>query len=108
MDVNVGLGIGYNGSKVNQYKKRKSWTSLNILLTRVDVNHLTGRQRLDPGFVNDVHYELMQYGMAFVTDTSRENFYLVPVSQAENWRDRLESHFEKELFCNIYPIEKSG
>ncbi|OXE31261.1 hypothetical protein CA163_19015, partial [Vibrio parahaemolyticus] len=26
-----------------------------VLLTREDVNHLTGRQRLDPGFVNDVH-----------------------------------------------------
>ncbi len=29
-----------------------------VYLTREDVNHLTGRQRLDPGFVNDVHYEL--------------------------------------------------
>ena len=77
-------------------------------LTREDVNHLIGRQRLDPGFVNDVHYELMQYGIAFVTDTSRENFYLIPVSQAENWREKLEYHFEKELFCNIIPIEKSG
>ena len=84
-------------------RHRFSSETKGVLLTRVDVNHLTGRQRLDPGFVNDVHYELMQYGMAFVTDTSRENFYLVPVSQAENWRDRLESHFEKELFCNIYP-----
>ncbi len=79
-----------------------------VFLTREDVNQLTGRQRLDPGFVNDVHYELMQHGMTFVTDMSRENFYLVPVSKAQNWRERLEYHFEKELFCNIYPIGKSG
>ena len=71
-------------------------------------SQLTGRQRLDPSFVNDVHYELMQYGMAFVTDTSRESFYLVPVSQTKNWREQLEYQFEKEMFCNIYPIEKSG
>ncbi|MDH5927916.1 hypothetical protein AB4169_19910 [Vibrio lentus] len=79
-----------------------------ISISREDINQLTGRQRLDPSFVNDVHYELMQYGMAFVTDTSRESFYLVPVSQAKNWREQLEYQFEKEMFCNIYPIEKSG
>ena len=79
-----------------------------VSLTREDLNSLTGRQRVHPGFINDVHYELMQYGMAFVTDTSRENFYLVHVSQASNWRERLEYQFEKDLFCNIYPIEKSG
>jgi hypothetical protein len=89
-------------------RHRFSSETKGVFLTREDLNHLTGRQRLDPGFVNDVHYELMQYGMAFVTDTSRENFYLVPVAQSENWRERLEYHFEKELFCNIYPIEKSG
>ena len=82
--------------------------SSGISISRDDIIQLTGRQRLDPSFVNDVHYELMQYGMAFVTDTSRENFYLVPVSQSINWRERLEYQFEKELFCNIYPIEKSG
>ncbi|PMM97579.1 hypothetical protein BCT41_14405 [Vibrio splendidus] len=78
-----------------------------ISISREDINQLTGRQRLDPSFVNDVHYELMQYGMAFVTDTSRESFYLVPVSQTKNWREQLEYQFEKEMFCNIYPIEKS-
>ncbi|MEZ8010524.1 hypothetical protein [Vibrio sp. FF59] len=82
--------------------------SSGISISRADINQLTGRQRLDPSFVNDVHYELMQYGMAFVTDTSRENFYLVPIAQSINWRERLEYQFEKEMFCNIYPIEKSG
>lgn len=82
--------------------------NVGISISREDINHLTGRQRLDPSFVNDVHYELMQHGLAFVTDTSREHFYLVPVSQAKNWREQLEYQFEKEMFCNIYPIEKSG
>ncbi|MDF2155607.1 hypothetical protein [Vibrio sp. CAU 1672] len=82
--------------------------SVGVSISRQDINQLTGRQRLDPGFISDVHYELMQHGMAFVTDTCRETFYLIPISQAKNWRDRLESHFEKDIFCNIYPIEKSG
>ena len=89
-------------------RHRFSTENAGISISRDDINQLTGRQRLDPSFVNDVHYELMQYGMAFVTDTGRENFYLVPISQAINWRERLEYQFEKELFCNIYPIEKSG
>ena len=89
-------------------RHRFSSENSGISISREDINQLTGRQRLDPSFVNDVHYELMQYGMAFVTDTSRENFYLVPVSQAKNWREQLEYQFEKEMFCNIYPIEKSG
>ncbi len=78
-------------------RHRFSSDTKGVYLTREDVNHLTGRQRLDPVFVNYVHYELMQYGIAFVTDTSRENFYLIPVSQAENWREKLEYHFEKTV-----------
>ncbi|ASI97301.1 MULTISPECIES: hypothetical protein [Vibrio] len=89
-------------------RHRFSGEDTGVSISRDDINHLTGRQRLDPGFVSDVHYELMQYGMAFVTDTSRENFYLVPVSNTSDWRSRLEYNFEKEMFCNIYPIEKSG
>ncbi|USD65760.1 hypothetical protein [Vibrio sp. SCSIO 43136] len=79
-----------------------------ITMTRQDIIQLTGRLRLDPNFINDVHYELMQHEMAFVTDTTRENYYLVPVKKAANWRERLEYQFEKEMYCNIYPIEKSG
>ncbi|GAA5646300.1 hypothetical protein VPR01S_18_00030 [Vibrio proteolyticus NBRC 13287] len=79
-----------------------------ITMTREDVNQLTGRQSFSMGFVNDVHYELMQHGMAFVTDMGRETFYLIPISDALPWRERLEYQYEKELFCNIYPMEKSG
>ena len=82
--------------------------NVGISMSREDISQLTGRQRLDPSFVNDVHYELMLHGMAFVTDTSRESFYLVPVPQAKNWREQIEYQFENEMFCNIYPIEKSG
>ncbi len=89
-------------------RHRFSSDNKGVFLTREDIKQLTERQRLDPGFVNDVHFELMQHGMAFVTDMSREHYYLVPISQTENWRDRLEFHFGKELFCNIYPIKKSG
>ncbi len=89
-------------------RHRFSGETTGVSITREDINQLTGRQRLDLGFVNDVHYELMQHGFAFVTDTGRENYYLIPITQAKNWRERLEYHFEKELFCNIYPIEKSG
>ncbi|NLS14246.1 hypothetical protein HGP28_15305 [Vibrio sp. SM6] len=79
-----------------------------ITMTREDVNHLTGRQSFHIGFVHDVHYELMRHGMAFVTDMGRETFHLVSIKQARPWRECLEHQYERELFCNIYPIEKSG
>ncbi|PMH37585.1 hypothetical protein BCU68_08190 [Vibrio sp. 10N.286.49.B3] len=79
-----------------------------VSLTRDDINHLTGRQSFSLSFVHDIHYELMQHGIAFVTDTSRETFFLIPINSAKPWRERLEFHYEKDLFCNIYPIEKSG
>lgn len=79
-----------------------------VTLTRRDINQLTGRQGFSLGFVHDTHYELMQYGIAFVTDTARENFYLIPVNDCKHWRSALESQFEKELYCNIYPIERSS
>lgn len=82
--------------------------SSGITMTREDINQLTGRQSFTMGFINDVHYELMQYGIAFVTDTGREIFYLIPIGEASPWRERLEYQYEKELFCNIYPMEKSG
>ncbi|GAK83965.1 hypothetical protein JCM19238_1527 [Vibrio ponticus] len=50
----------------------------------------------------------MPHGLAFVTDTSRETFYLIPIGKAVNWREHLEYQFEKELYCNIFPIIKSG
>ena len=84
-------------------KCRFSNDQAGVFFTRHDLNQLTGRQRLDPSFINDVHYELMKYKMAFVTDTSREYFYLLPVVHVENWREKLEHHFEKELFCKIFP-----
>ncbi|GAB3515573.1 hypothetical protein BIT28_21755 [Photobacterium proteolyticum] len=78
-----------------------------VCLTREDINQLTGRQSFSLGFVHDIHYELMQHGMAFVTDTSRETFYLVPVSN-KPWREQLEHQYERELFCNVLPLDKSG
>lgn len=78
-----------------------------VSLTREDINQLTGRQSFSLGFINDIHYELMQHGMAFVTDTSRENFYLVPVTN-KPWREQLEHQYERELFCNVLPLDKSG
>ncbi|GAB6262310.1 hypothetical protein L4174_009915 [Photobacterium sp. CCB-ST2H9] len=78
-----------------------------VCLTREDINQLTGRQSFSLGFVHDIHYELMPYGMAFVTDTSRENFYLVHISK-RSWREQLEQQYERELFCNVLPLDKSG
>ena len=49
----------------------------------------------------------MPHGMAFVTDTNRETFYLVPISQ-RNWREHLEKQYEKDLFCNVLPLDKSA
>ena len=79
-----------------------------VSLTREDINRLTGRQSFTLGFVNDIHYELMQHSMAFVTDTAREHFYLVPVVNRP-WREQLERQFEKDLFYNVLMLEtKSG
>ncbi|WP_170924611.1 hypothetical protein [Vibrio casei] len=79
-----------------------------VCLTRRDINRLTGRHGFNLDFVHDTHYELMQFGIAFVTDTARENFYLISINDSKNWRETLERQFEKELYCNIYPIERSG
>ncbi len=76
-----------------------------VSLTRDDINRLTGRQSFSLGFVHDIHYELMQHGMAFVTDTSREQFYLVPVYDRP-WREQLDRQYEKELFYNVLMLEK--
>ncbi|MEZ9593778.1 hypothetical protein AB4298_04000 [Shewanella sp. 10N.261.52.F9] len=78
-----------------------------VALTRKDINQLTGRQNFSSDFVNDIHFELMRHGLAFVTDTSREHFYLVPINK-QSWRDRLEQQFEKEIFCNIIPLNISS
>ncbi|UXI02332.1 hypothetical protein [Photobacterium sp. TY1-4] len=78
-----------------------------VCLTRDDINQLTGRQGFTLDFVHDIHYELMQHGMAFVTDTCRETFYLMPVSK-KPWREQLESQYERELFYNVLPLDKSG
>ncbi len=79
-----------------------------VTFTRRDINKLTGRQGFSLSFVNDTHYELMRYGLAFVTDTARENFYLLPVSGSKNWRSAIDTQFEREMFSNIYPIERSS
>ena len=78
-----------------------------VSLTRADINQLTGRQSFSLGFVHDIHYELMQHDMAFVTDTSRDVFYLVPVAKRP-WREQLENQYERDLFCNVLPLDKSG
>ncbi|MBD1575691.1 hypothetical protein HC723_04390 [Vibrio sp. S11_S32] len=79
-----------------------------VTLSREDIMHLTGRQSFNLDFVHDTHYELMRFNIAFVTDTAREHFFLIPLTDAKNWRETLERQFEKELYCNIYPIERSG
>lgn len=78
-----------------------------VSLTRSDINQLTGRQNFSADFVNDIHFELMRHGLAFVTDTSREEFYLVPINK-QSWREQLEQQFEKEIFCNIIPLNISS
>lgn len=88
-------------------RHRFSEEEVGVSLTREDINMLTGRQNFTLGFINDIHYELMRYGMAFVTDTHREKFYLVPISDRP-WKEHLERQFERELFCNVLPLDKSG
>ncbi|MGY5450192.1 hypothetical protein ACVFI8_04525 [Agarivorans sp. MS3-6] len=78
-----------------------------VCLSREDINQLTGRQSFSLGFVHDIHYELMPHGMGFVTDTCRETFYLVPINKRP-WRQHLEQQYERELFCNVLPLDKSG
>ncbi|WP_413110495.1 hypothetical protein [Thaumasiovibrio sp. DFM-14] len=91
-------------------RQRFSDDSTGVSLTRNDINQLTGRQNFSQVFINDIHYELMRHGMAFVTDTTREKFYLVSIID-KPWREQLEKQYEKELYCNnILPFDydKSG
>ncbi len=74
-----------------------------VSLTREDINQLTGRQNFSLVFINDIHYELMRFGIAFVTDTGRDTFYLVRVFD-KPWRTQLEHDAEKELLSNVVSI----
>ncbi|MCL1065452.1 hypothetical protein L2735_01285 [Shewanella olleyana] len=77
-----------------------------VSLTREDINQLTGRQGFSLVFINDIHYELMQHGIAFVTDTYRQHFYMVKV-QEKPWRDELENAGHQQTFSNIISINMS-
>ncbi len=91
-------------------RQRFSDDEKGVSLTRKDINHLTGRQSFNQGFINDIHYELMRHGMAFVTDTGREKFYLIAVSDRP-WREQLEAQYERELYCNNvlpFDFDRSG
>ncbi|MDO6621017.1 hypothetical protein [Shewanella sp. 6_MG-2023] len=74
-----------------------------VSLTRGDINQLTGRQNFSLVFVHDIHYELMQHGVAFVTDTYRERFYMVRV-QDNPWRKQLEDAGHQQTYSNIVSI----
>lgn len=110
--MTLGKDYCYDNDIIKQFarwlRERFATEKDGVILTREDINQLSGRQSFTLGFVNDIHYELMQHGIAFVTDTSREKFYLIPINSAENWRKKLEIQYEKELYCNVFPIEKSG
>ncbi|WP_076536899.1 hypothetical protein [Shewanella sp. UCD-KL21] len=74
-----------------------------VSLTREDINQLTGRQNFSVVFVHEIHYELMQHGIAFVTDTYRERFYMVRV-QDNPWRKQLEDAGHQQTYSNIVSI----
>ena len=76
-----------------------------IVLERKDINILTGRQNFTIDFVNDIHYELMRFGMAFVTDTNREKFYLIKIKE-QKWEDILVNKIDKSLNLNIFAMDK--
>lgn len=78
-----------------------------VSLTREDINILTGRQSFSLGFVHDIHYEVMRHDMAFVTDTTRDMFYLVPIANRP-WKEQLKRNYERDLYCNVLPLNKSG
>ncbi|BCV28811.1 hypothetical protein [Shewanella algae] len=86
--------------------KRFEQVEHGVSMSREDINQLTGRQNFSMVFVHDIHYELMQHGMAFVTDTSREQFFLVRVCPM-HWRQQLEQQFDKEIFNNVISINMS-
>ena len=86
--------------------KRFEQVEQGVSMSREDINQLTGRQNFSMVFVHDIHYELMQHGMAFVTDTSREQFFLVRVCPM-HWRQQLEQQFDKEIFNNVISINMS-
>ncbi|NMH64478.1 hypothetical protein [Shewanella salipaludis] len=92
----------------NWLYKRFEEVEQGVSLTREDINQLTGRQNFSLVFVHDIHYELMQSGMAFVTDTSRENFFLVRVCD-KPWREQLEHQQQKDQdsILNVVSINLS-
>ncbi|MCT7654608.1 hypothetical protein MBH78_07050 [Oceanimonas sp. NS1] len=57
-----------------------------VYLTREDITSLSGRQHFNQQFVSDIHHELTQLGMGFVTDMHRERFYLFHLPKV-HWKE---------------------
>ena len=75
-----------------------------VYLTRKAISPLSGRTKFSVDFVHDIHHELMPLGMAFVTDTAREYFFLLPLSN-QYWRHSLEEQYQHD-FLNVLQFDK--
>ncbi|WP_256260949.1 hypothetical protein [Shewanella sp. NIFS-20-20] len=56
-----------------------------VYLTRSDILELTDRQRFAQDYVTDIHFEVAQFGMGFVTDANRESFYFFKLPKT-HWK----------------------
>ncbi|WP_206194369.1 hypothetical protein [Shewanella sp. SNU WT4] len=90
-------------------KERLGQHKEGVYLTRNDVLLLTNRQRFANDYVMDVHFEVAQFGMGFVTDANRERFYLFRLPKT-HWK--VEGDFypsgaqpELESELNIHAIK---
>ncbi|WP_341502408.1 hypothetical protein [Gallaecimonas sp. GXIMD4217] len=73
--------------------ERLSHVRQGVFLTRDDIQQLSGRQRFTNDFISDVHFEMSQMGMGFVTDSHREKFFLFHLPQ-EHWLKHGDRYIE--------------
>ncbi|EKE75870.1 hypothetical protein [Gallaecimonas xiamenensis] len=85
-------------------RERVGHVTEGVYLTREDVQQLTGRQRFTLDYINDVHFELSLVGMGLVTDTHRENFFLIHLPK-DHWLKHGDRYQRPE---GPRPVDTSG
>ncbi len=75
-----------------------------VVLKRHDLKELSGRQSIRQDFIADIHAELTRHGMGFVTDSTKEDYFLFYLPQ-QHWKQVADRYQEHRTKGNIHPID---
>ncbi|MBY6185550.1 hypothetical protein KUV89_02725 [Marinobacter hydrocarbonoclasticus] len=71
-----------------------------VYLSKADLRELSGRQTLRQDFIADVHFEMTRHGMGFVSDATKEKFFLFYLPEV-HWKEVADRY---AVASNIRPI----